>query len=405
MERAVPHPSSTAARADATNWRAVLIVVASGVIAALQVGKGIIALPILRTDFALSLGAAGWIISVFSILGMLGGIPAGIVVNRFGDRFISVLGLFILALGALAGALAQSFAMLLIARIVEGTGFLLITVSAPALLQRMVAQADRDLAFGLWSAFMPGGMAIALLCGTALEGWRSFWLINAGLAAFAALLVAMAVPRRKDSVVQAPWSELAGDAWTTAVAPGPLLVALTFALYAMLYLALAGFLPILLTERVSVSHEVAGLLSAVIVAANILGNVAAGMILGRGMARWRPMAIAALVMGLCIVAIFAVSLPAAIIILLCLVFSGVGGLLPATALTSAPVLVSAPRLAPMALGLVMQGSNLGQVVAPVIVGASVDAAGWSAAAWPVGIAAALALFLTFQLRRFPVMTR
>ena len=44
--------------ATATDWRAVAVVVASGVIVALQVGKGIITLPALRADFGLSLGAA-----------------------------------------------------------------------------------------------------------------------------------------------------------------------------------------------------------------------------------------------------------------------------------------------------------------------------------------------------------
>lgn len=128
------------------------------------------------------------------------------------------------------------------------------------------------------------------------------------------------------------------------------------------------------------------------------------MLLGRGTSRWLPMAVASIVMGLAGAAIFLLPLPALLIFLLCLIFSAVGGLLPATALTSVPLL-AAPRLAPLALGLVMQGSNLGQVVAPVTIGAAVDAGGWTAAAWPVVIAAALALALAFFLRRFPVMTR
>jgi DHA1 family inner membrane transport protein len=193
MEKPVTEPSVEAVRAMPTDWRAVLIVVASGVVAALQVGKGIIALPALRADFSLGLEAAGWVISIFAVLGVVGGIPAGAVVNRFGDRFISLLGLLVLAAGALISALSTSFATLLVARVIEGIGFLLITVAAPALLQRIVAPRDRDLAFGLWSSYMPGGMAIALLCGAALEGWRLFWLVNAALAALAALLMALAV--------------------------------------------------------------------------------------------------------------------------------------------------------------------------------------------------------------------
>lgn len=408
MDKLVIEPSRLAPEATpetATDWRAVMIVVASGVVAALQIGKGIIALPALRTDFSLSLEAAGWVISVFAFLGIAGGIPTGVAVNRFGDRLISLLGLIVLAVGALISALATGFATLLIARIIEGTGFLLITVAAPALLQRIVAPRDRDLAFGLWSSYMPSGMAIALLCGAALEGWRPFWFVNAALAVIAVGLVAFAVPRTTRASQHPAWSALARDAWTTVVAPGPLVAAFIFALYSALYFALASFLPILLTERMGVSPVMAGILSAVVVAANILGNLAAGLLLSRGTARWRPMALASIVMGLSGAAIFLLPLPPLLIFLLCLIFSSVGGLLPATALTSAPLLAPRPPLAPMVLGLVMQGSNLGQVIAPVVIGTVVDKAGWPAAAWPVAIAAAAALALTFMLRRFPTMTR
>lgn len=394
------------AEPSATDWRAVAVVVASGVIVALQVGKGIITLPALRSDFALGLEAAGWVISIFAFLGVFGGIPAGVAVNRFGDRFLCVAGLLILALGSLMSAAAGSFALLLTGRIIEGLGFLLATVAAPALLQRIVAPRDRDFVFGLWSTFMPAGMAIALLCGAAIEGWRGFWLLNAGLTAAAALLVAVIVPRKGTQGSDLAWSALARDGWTTLISPGPLVLAITFALYSLLYFALASFLPILLVERMAVSPVAAGILSAIVIAANVLGNLAAGMLLGRGLAaRWSLIAAATIIMGLTGIAIFLAPLPPLLIFLLCVVFSGVGGLLPATAMTAAPLLVSAPRLAPMGLGLMMQGSNLGQVIGPVTVGAAVDAAGWPAAAWPVAAAAGLALVLASMLRSFAPMRR
>ncbi|WP_119388021.1 MFS transporter [Taklimakanibacter lacteus] len=399
-------PLGTTAPTAETDWRAVAIVVAAGVIVALQVGKGIITLPALRADFSLDLAAAGWIISVFALVGVVSGIPAGVAVNRFGDRFLCILGLAVLACGGLAGALASSFAMLLAGRIVEGVGFLVTVVAAPALLQRTVAAGDRDFVFGLWSTFMPAGMAIALLCGAWVEGWRGFWIANGALTAAAALLVMLMVPRKKAEAGSIATGALARDAWTTLTASGPLLLAFTFALYSLLYFALAGFLPILLTERMGVSPVAAGVLSAIVVAANIVGNLAAGILLGRGItARWSLIAIAAIVMGLSGVAIFLAPLPAAIIFLLCVIFSGIGGLLPATLLTSAPLLVPMPRLAPMSLGLVMQGSNLGQVVGPVTIGAAVDWAGWPAAAWPVAIAATVAAVMAGLVRRFPLMRR
>ncbi|QIG47506.1 MFS transporter [Nordella sp. HKS 07] len=388
-----------------TDWRAVAVVVAAGVVAALQVGKGIIALPALRLDFSLGLAAAGWVISIFAFLGVFLGIPAGMLVNRFGDRYTCLLGLVVLAIGSLMSAFAGSYGFLLAGRTIEGIGFLLTTVAAPALLRRIVEDSDRDFAFGLWSTYMPAGMAIALICGAGLAGWRGFWLVNAGLILLMLTAATLIIPRDQDKAGE-PWAKLARDAWTTYTAAGPMLVALVFSLYSLLYFALASFLPILLGERMQVSPAWAGLLSALVIAVNILGNLAAGALLGRNLvARWTLMAIAPLIMGLTGIAIFLVPLPASVIFLLCVIFSGVGGLLPATAMTTAPLLAPEPRLTPMSLGLIVQGSNLGQVVGPVTVGAAVDWAGWPAAAWPVATAALLALLLTLWLRAFPPMRR
>ena len=391
-------------QSPSTDWRAVAIVVAAGVVAALQVGKGIIALPALRVDFTLGLEAAGWVISVFAFLGVFLGIPAGMAVNRFGDRLTCLMGIAVLGLGSLMSALATSFVFLLAGRTIEGIGFLLTTVAAPALLRRIVAGKDRDFVFGLWSTYMPAGMAVALICGAALSGWRGFWLLNVALIFFT-LLLAFLVPRETGRTGQ-PLTALARDAWTTLTSAGPVLIALVFTLYSLLYFALASFLPILLGARMSVSPGLAGLLSALVIAVNIVGNLAAGALLGRNLvARWLLVAIAIVVMGGAGTAIFLAPLPPVVIFLLCVAFSGVGGLLPATAMTTAPLLVAEPRLTPMSLGLIVQGSNLGQVIGPVTVGAAVDAAGWPAAAWPVAIAAGLALVLSLILRRFAPMRR
>lgn len=388
------------ARAEAapTRWVAVAVVVASGVVAALQVGKGAIALPALRAEFGLGLEAAGWIMSVFALLGVVGGIPAGAAVARFGDRRLLALGLAALALGSVVGSMAGSFALLLGTRVLEGLGFLLVVVTAPALLQRIVATKDRDLAFGIWSAFMPAGMAIALLLGASLTGWRPFWLANAILAGAFVLLLLLFVRAQARGNDALSSREIGRDAVLTATSRGPLLLASAFVLYSLLYFALASFLPVLLMDRMGVTVAAAGALSAVAVGANVLGNLAAGLLLGRGAARWTLIATAAAVMTLTGIAVFALPLPPTVVFLLCVVFSGVGGLLPATVLGAAALVAPKPGLGPMTLGLTMQGSNLGQVIGPVAVGGVVDAAGWPAAAIPVAVAGVLALVVAALLR-------
>jgi len=382
--------------AAATDWTAVAVVVASGIIAALQAGKGVIALPALRQEFGLGLETAGWILSVFALLGVIGGIPAGAAVARFGDRRLLALGVASLAAGSALGGLAGGFGLLLATRVVEGLGFLLVSVAGPALLQRIAGAGGRDLAFGIWGTYMPAGMAIALMLGVAMEGWRGLWFANAGLAAAFVLLLLLAVPRGPAQALS--WRATGRDAARTATAAGPLLLAASFTLYNVMYFALAGFLPVLLADRMGVSAAVAGALSAVVVGANVLGNLAAGLLLGRGVARWALVATASAVMALTGVAVFALALPALPVFLLCVLFSGVAGLLPASVLGGASLAAPLPDLAPMVVGLVMQGSNLGQVIGPVAVGGAVDAAGWPAAAVPVAVAGALGVAIAAALR-------
>src|SRR3546814_4411667 len=102
-----------------TQWLPIAVGVAAGILAAPQVGKVSIGLPALRADLGMALGTAGWVMGVFALIGVVGGIPAGAAVSRFGDRRLIVLGLALIALGSAAGALAGTVSMLLAARVVR----------------------------------------------------------------------------------------------------------------------------------------------------------------------------------------------------------------------------------------------------------------------------------------------
>lgn len=380
-----------------TDWLAVMVVIASGIVAALQVGKAAIAMPLVQAEFGLDLGTLGWLASIFAVLGMVGGIPAGTLAVGWGARRVLLLGLLAVALGAFLGAAAPRFSMLLASRVVEGLGFLLVIIAGPSILQRIAAPAQRDLAMALWSCFMPTGIALAMLAGLWLTDWRMIWQITGALAVIAIGLTLLVVPKT-DAGTRPSWAGLAGDAGAVLTARGPLLLALTFALYALMFFALFSFLPVLLMQRMQVSLATAGLLSALATTGNIAGNLIAGLLLSRGIGRVKLIIAANLVMGLCGIGIFLGLLPDTVTFLLCVLFAGAGGLIPATLLASAPLAAPATRLMPVIVGLMMQGSNLGQVVGPVAVGGVIEALGWPSAAGVVGAAALLAMLTALGLR-------
>lgn len=381
-----------------TEWIAVTTVVAAGVVAAMQVGKGLIAGPLLQADLGLDLTALGWLTSVFAIVGVVGGIPAGAMVAAVGDRRMLGIGMGILITGILIGAASPNFGLLLLSRIFEGFGFLLIIVAGPAILMRIVASERRDLVFALWSCFMPAGMAIAMLTGPLFPSWQAIWWIN-GLIALVSLLTVIAVVSPSQIGSSPSAGGFRADVTTTLTSRGPVLLFALFALFSLMSFTLSSFLPILLVARMNVSLGTAGVLSALITLANVIGNLAAGNLLSRGVGRSRLIVVAATLMGASGLWIFLAQSGNTLTFALCVLFSSIGGLIPATLISTVPILSPRAALAPMAMGLLMQGSNLGQLVGPVAVGAAIEAYGWTSGAAFIGAGTLCCLLLATPLDR------
>lgn len=115
-------------------------------------------------------------------------------------------------------------------------------------------------------------------------------------------------------------------------------------------------------ERLKVTHQTAGLLSALAAAVNVIGNLTAGLLLSRAFSRPALLIVAFLVMGLASFGIFLPYLPDSAAFGLCLLFSTVGGVIPAILLSSASIVAPSAGLAPIVLGLIIQGNNLGQIL-------------------------------------------
>lgn len=369
----------------------VVLVILAGVVSALHVGKAPIAMNGVARDFGLGPADLGGMLSVFAVVGLLGSMAAGLLAMRCGDRRALVTGLCILGLASLAGSAAPAYGWLLASRVVEGLGFVLVMVAAPAALNRLTPPARRSVVFGFWSTFMGIGIALSMLLGPMLGGWRLLWRLDAALALLMALWLAWRLPAPPAAAAARP------DAWQGARAVlrcwPPLRLALAFAAYNLQFFALMAFLPAFLAQRVGLSEGQAGLASAFVVVANILGNVAAGALLQRGVPAGRLMAAACALTGALGLAVFLPAMPAPAVIPLCTLFSALAGVLPAVLLASAPGAAPAPELAPMSLGLLMQGNYLGQVLAPALAGLLLSAVGWPAVGVQIAVGALLGVVL------------
>ncbi len=388
-----------AASPDRTDWCAVSTIVAAGIVAAMQVGKGLIAGPLLQADLGIDLASLGWLTSIFAIVGAIGGMPAGAPVAVIGDRRMLGTGIAVLILGIVLGATSEYFTQLILSRVLEGFGFLLIVVAGPAILMRVVASPQRDVVFALWSCFMPAGMAIAMLIGPLVSSWQAIWWMNAVIALLTLLAIIATVSPSKITPRASSVANFRADVAATLGSRGPLLLFAVFALYNLMMFTLFSFLPILLVARLNISFRTAGFLSALIMLANIFGSLAAGDMLSRGLGRGRLITVGASIIGVSGLWIFLVPSGDATTVALCVLFSAIGGLIPATLMSSVPILAPRPVLASMTMGLLLQGSSLGQLVGPVAVGAAIEVYGWTSGAAFVGVAALVCVLLATILDR------
>lgn len=382
------------------------LVFAAGVCAALHVGKLPPAIATLQRELGMSLVEAGFLLSLVQAAGMAAGIAFGVVADALGLRRSMILGLAVLAAASALGAMVPGVAWLLALRAAEGFGFLLVVLPAPGLIRRLVAPARLPLMLGLWGTYMPLGAALGLLAGPwciALLGWRSWWAGLGGLSAAMALLLWRGVA---DAPAPATGSQGLGVVQRirlTLGRSGPWLVAISFALYSSQWLAVIGFLPVIYAAA-GVSPGLTGVLTALAAAVNMLGNLGAGRLLQRGVAPARLLAAGFGVMALSAAAAFAgdgsAGLPPAWRYAAVLLFSTLGGMIPATLFALAIRVSPGEQTVSTTVGWMQQWSAFGQFAGPPMVAWLAARAGsWQWTWLATGSASLAGLLLAWGLSR------
>ena len=185
-------------RTERSDRMVVGLALAAGIVGAMHLGKMGPALPSLRDSLGLDYVAGGRIASAITVLALCVGLFAGTVAARLGAGRSVILGLLIMAAGGTLGAFAPGDGLLLIARVIEGAGYIASGTAAPILIAAAVAPAQRTFALSLWGMTVPLGSALAIGLAPSIIaelGWRGLWLAVAGLAVVMALAVILSGAR------------------------------------------------------------------------------------------------------------------------------------------------------------------------------------------------------------------
>ncbi|MHA6688622.1 MFS transporter [Mesorhizobium sp. A556] len=347
-----------------------------GVVAAMQVGKVAIATPLLQRELGFNLLEIGWILGAYATLGAVCALQFSLSVRARPPRDMVITGLGLIAIGSGLGMVAEGLPLLLVSRLIEGSGFLIIAVVIPALISRLSDESNRNLIISIWAAYMPAGIALMMLTAPFLDsiGWRAVWGLNA-LAALACMaMTRVFVPHRPGTGSQtvSRWKAVRQVFSNRAC----VLATMLYAFYTVQYFALVGFLPSMLTSELGISVALVGLISAGAVAANGVGNVLTGLLLRRGIPFWLPTCCA--FVALAILPLGFLNGPATLlqVTVMSVLWLMIGGILPASILSSSPRLAPDASLTIVVVGLYLQGSNVGQLAGPALFGWWVETLGW-----------------------------
>lgn len=159
---------------------------------AVAVGFGVVApaIPVFAATFGVGKTAAGAVISAFALMRFVSALAGGRLVDAFGERVILSAGIFVVAVSTGLAGLSRSYEQLLVLRAAGGVGSAMFTVSAVALLFRVVDSSHR----GRASSLFQGGFLVGGLMGPLLGGFLTDWNIRLPFFVYAgSLLVAGAI--------------------------------------------------------------------------------------------------------------------------------------------------------------------------------------------------------------------
>ena len=358
-----------------TSWGRILLIYGIGVLAAGQLGIVPPLVPALQRDLGLSLAAAGLAVSSVTLVGAVFGLLAGGWSERIGHARALRIGILIMASAAMLCAASDDAGTLLAARGLAGIGYLLVVVAGPSLMAGTAEPRHHPFALSLWGTFVPAGIALAGAVTASFAGqadWRTIFAVDVILLALALIVAIAAVPQ-----VGAPGQARRGVSIGPLRAAVPLSVA--FFCFALLFLALAGLLPAYLIERRGLAAEHAGRVVAIATAFGIAGSLWAGWMMRRGTSPSRLAAIGLVASTVIAAVSFGAAAPVPLAVAGFAVSFALGGLVPAAAFASVPLIARDARAIGPINGLLAQAGSLGSLAGPPVLALWVDWAGWSLA--------------------------
>lgn len=382
-------------------WTVALVTIFAGVALALVQNKVAPCMVTLQNAFGIDMASAGWLSSLFSLVGIIMAIPASIILNKLGPKKSGILALVCAIAGSLIGIFAGSVALLMASRVIEGIGVGLISVIGPSIIAMWFPEAKRGLPMSIWAVYQMGAQAVMFFLAGVLTtafGWQGMWWF--GLAACVVALVFYVIcvksPRPEDSYADVESPDVSIAEGMKSV-PTWIMALVTF----LFCMGCFGFVNWIATYWATVPSigEGANMWVGYFSLAAVVAAIIMGTALNHIKNRKAFGAVALVLYG--VVALFGMTLdnPAPLVVFT-IVYGFMDAGFPCVLWTMTAQTVRKPELAGVATGVVCIGFNAGILIGPPLIGAVAESVGWTAAGWAIAACCLAAAVLLMFVRTY-----
>lgn len=318
--------------------------------------------------------------------GALAGWSFGALVDRFGAKRIALAGLLLAAAASVAGGFANSFLILVVLRTAEGFGYTFLVVAATVVVAQL-STGRSALALSVWSSFAPIGFALGQWAAAFAAGPSPLGLIGV---VHAAVLAAAAVALHAAVKSHAPARRQrgGGSAWNVVRHAPAQRTALAFGATCAVLLAAVALAPVVLASRTQLSVAHIASLTALAALPGIVGRIAPGWLLGRGVTPLAVFLSASIIAALSIVAALLAPVPLWSALAWFALFQIAAGALPGVLSAMIPHVAPGPKQLGSVSGICTQMVNVGNLIGPPLA-----LAVYAAAGTPTAVALLVALLV------------
>ncbi|MEP6826048.1 MAG: DHA2 family efflux MFS transporter permease subunit, partial [Ramlibacter sp.] len=181
-----------------TRWWALLVLCLGVLMIVLDTTIVNVALPSIRTDLGFTETALVWVVNAYMLT--FGGflLLGGRLGDLYGHRRLFLIGIVLFTLASLGCGLAQSQAVLIAARAVQGVAGAVVSAVALSLIMNLFTEpAERAKAMGVYGFVCAGGGSIGVLLGgllTSTFSWHWVFLVNLPIGIAVAALCLVLLP-------------------------------------------------------------------------------------------------------------------------------------------------------------------------------------------------------------------